>query len=68
LVIGAEVAKGVAEERGHDVQVELALYVIHGLLHLCGFGDETHADAKEMRELERHYLRELGLPDITEED
>src|SRR5205823_1506484 len=39
LVIGAEVAKAQAEERGHDVQAELALYVIHGLLHLCGYDD-----------------------------
>src|SRR5205823_11916439 len=36
LVIGAEVALAQAKERGHDVQEELALYVIHGLLHLCG--------------------------------
>jgi probable rRNA maturation factor len=36
LVIGAEVAKAQAESRGHDVQAELALYVIHGLLHLGG--------------------------------
>src|SRR5437764_11412029 len=36
LVIGAEVALAQAQERGHDVQTELALYVIHGLLHLCG--------------------------------
>src|SRR5438270_3862437 len=28
LVIGAEVAKAQAEERGHDIQAELALYVI----------------------------------------
>src|SRR4051794_27155228 len=32
LVIGAEVARRVAAERGHDEQVELALYVIHGTL------------------------------------
>src|SRR5947209_9608544 len=31
LVIGAEVALAQADERGHDVQAELALYVIHGL-------------------------------------
>src|SRR5947199_3322961 len=37
LVIGAEVAKQQAEERNHDVQTELSLYVIHGLLHLVGF-------------------------------
>src|SRR5271154_4812883 len=32
IVIGAEVARAQAAERGHDEQAELALYVIHGLL------------------------------------
>lgn len=67
LVIGAEVAKAQAEERGHDVQAELALYVIHGLLHLCGYDDKSEGAEKEMRARERHYLRELGLPDIAGE-
>jgi probable rRNA maturation factor len=65
LVIGAEVAQAQAAERGHDVQAELALYVIHGLLHLCGYDDHNPADAAAMRDRERHYLRELGLPDIS---
>ncbi len=65
LVIGAEVAQAQAAERGHDVQAELALYVIHGLLHLCGYDDKLEKSAKEMRERERHWLRELGLPDIA---
>ena len=39
LVIGAEVAQEQATERGHDVQTELTLYIVHGLLHLCGFDD-----------------------------
>jgi probable rRNA maturation factor len=65
LVIGAEVAKAQAEERGHDVQAELALYVIHGLLHLCGYDDSTAKGAAEMRQRERRYLGELGLPDIA---
>src|SRR5437016_9827953 len=43
LVIGAEVAREQAAERGHDVGAELALYVIHGLLHLCGYDDKTAA-------------------------
>jgi probable rRNA maturation factor len=67
LVIGAEVAKSQAASHGHDVQAELALYVIHGLLHLCGYDDETEAGARKMRDRERHYLRELGLPDIAPE-
>jgi probable rRNA maturation factor len=65
LVIGAEVALAQATERGHDVQAELALYVIHGLLHLCGYDDHAEADARALRERERHYLQQLGLPDIS---
>src|SRR5436190_11765550 len=43
LVIGAEVGREQADRRGHDVQAELALYVIHGLLHLCGYDEHTDA-------------------------
>ena len=68
LVIGAEVAQAAARERGHDVQAELALYVIHGLLHLCGHDDKTPEAAAAMRQRERHYLAELGLPDIAESE
>jgi probable rRNA maturation factor len=66
LVIGVEVAREQAGERGHAVEAELTLYVIHGLLHLCGYDDHDPADAATMRERERHYLRELGLPDVAE--
>ncbi|MBI3408822.1 MAG: rRNA maturation RNase YbeY [Planctomycetes bacterium] len=65
LVIGAEVALAEAQARGHDVQTELALYVIHGLLHLCGYNDKSANDAAAMRERERYYLAQLGLPIIA---
>jgi probable rRNA maturation factor len=65
LVIGAEVAATQAAARGHDVQAELALYVIHGLLHLFGHDDHDEAGAAAMRGRERHYLAQLGLPDIA---
>jgi probable rRNA maturation factor len=65
VVIGAEVARDQAALRGHDVEAELALYVIHGLLHLCGYDDHDPADADAMRQRERHYLQKLGLPDVT---
>jgi probable rRNA maturation factor len=65
LVIGAEVARDQAAARGHGVQDELALYVIHGLLHLCGYDDDEPGDAAVLRDRERHYLRQLGLPDIS---
>jgi probable rRNA maturation factor len=67
LVLGVEVAQGQARARGHDVQAELALYVIHGLLHLCGHDDHDAEARRAMRARERHYLAALGLPDIAPE-
>jgi probable rRNA maturation factor len=68
LVIGAEVARAQAAERGHDERAELTLYVIHGLLHLCGYDDHETAVRQRMRQRERHYLRLLGLADIAPKD
>ena len=65
LVIGVEVASENAAERGHAVDLELTLYIIHGLLHLCGYNDHNDTDTKAMRSRERHYLTKLGCPDIA---
>jgi probable rRNA maturation factor len=65
VVIGYEVAQEYAAERGHDVALELILYVIHGCLHLCGYTDTDAASAAQMRSKERHYLAQLQLPDIA---
>jgi probable rRNA maturation factor len=65
LVVGVEVAKAQAEDLGHDVQAELALCVIHGLLHLCGYDDKSPSATEKMRRRERHYLQLLGLPAIA---
>jgi probable rRNA maturation factor len=66
LILGVEVARDQAAQRGHDVHAELALYIIHGLLHLCGYDDKSPDDENLMRQRERHYLAKLGLPDIAE--
>jgi len=68
IVVGAEVARARAAELRHDEQQELALYVIHGLLHLCGYDDTTDSAVRRMRARERHFLKALGLPDIAEAD
>jgi probable rRNA maturation factor len=64
LVIGVEVALEQARVGGHEVDAELALYVIHGLLHLVGYDDKDAHDRKQMRVRERYHLNGLGLPDI----
>ena len=67
VVIGYGVAEANAAERGHAVAVELALYAVHGCLHLCGYDDGSPEDAREMRRKEREYLAALGLPNVTDE-
>ena len=68
LVIGAELGQSEAAGRGHDVAAELALYVIHGLLHLCGYDDHADKDRRAIRKQERHYLHSQGFPDIAEKE
>jgi probable rRNA maturation factor len=65
VVIGAEVAKEYAADRGHDVNLELLLYVVHGCLHLCGYTDTDPKSERAMRAKEREYLHKLGLPDVS---
>jgi probable rRNA maturation factor len=65
VVIGYEVAKEYAADRGHEVGLELVLYVVHGCLHLCGHTDTDPKGEAKMRAKEREYLSKLGLPDIS---
>jgi probable rRNA maturation factor len=65
VVIGYEVAVEYAADRGHGVELELVLYVVHGCLHLCGYTDTDDKGAAEMRAKEREYLTKLGLPNIA---
>jgi probable rRNA maturation factor len=48
IVISAETAVGYAKEHRHTVDEELALYIVHGLLHINGYDDKTAAAKKRM--------------------
>ena len=65
IAIGMEIAREYATDRGHDVKLELMLYVVHGCLHLCGYTDSDDESASGMRVKERQYLAQLGLPNIA---
>jgi probable rRNA maturation factor len=45
-----------AKEQGHPPERELALLVIHGILHLLGYDHEEPKEESEMREKERELL------------
>ena len=55
------VARAVAQARQYRTTPsrELALYVIHGILHLQGYDDLTPGKRRQMRAAERRLLRRL---------
>ncbi|MCA9024982.1 MAG: rRNA maturation RNase YbeY [Planctomycetaceae bacterium] len=61
LVISGETAARSALDYGCSPEDELALYFVHGLLHLCGYDDQTNADRETMRVQERSHLQKFGI-------
>lgn len=68
LVVNGEMAVKEASARGHSGEAELALYVVHGLLHNLGFDDATKAQAKKMHDTEDEILQELGYGLVYNKD
>lgn len=61
LVVSVDTARRVARQKGHEARAELALYVVHGLLHVMGWDDLRAKDRAEMRAAESAVLRTLRL-------
>lgn len=61
LVVSVETAARVAAREGHRMRDEVALYVIHGLLHVCGHDDHARTARARMRRAELDVLQRLGL-------
>ena len=58
IVMSAQTAALYAAEHGHRIEEELALYTVHGLLHLNGFNDATSRDAARMQKVQTRVLKE----------
>ena len=67
LVVSAEMACTTARELDVEPFAELSLYVIHGLLHLCGFDDHDDADIERMRQREDELLALTGLTQANDQ-
>jgi probable rRNA maturation factor len=61
VIISYPQAVAQAKEYGHSAERELALLVIHGMLHLLGYDHEEPEEESEMRDKERELL-ERCLP------
>ena len=60
IVISVETAVDTAVKENVDVEGEIVLYVVHGLLHLLGYSDVNREDAIIMHEKESKILKALG--------
>ena len=61
LALGGQVARSQARLNKTSINKELALYAMHGLLHVLGYNDAKPADARRMHRREDQLLQQLGL-------
>ena len=61
IVVSVETARREAQRAGHAIRAEVALYIVHGMLHTLGFDDIDAADRRRMRDAERAILQRLRL-------
>ena len=59
IVVSADTARAQAALHGHGIVEELALYVIHGLLHLNGYDDIAPRDRVKMHRVQDRIRRRV---------
>lgn len=59
IVIGAETAQANAQRYRHSVEEEIGIYIVHGLLHLSGFEDDTPQKRRTMQRRQRQICRKI---------
>ena len=57
IFISVDTAQRHARAFGNSLLRELKLYIVHGLLHLHGFDDQTSAEARKMKTAQEKILR-----------
>ena len=65
VIVSSEMAIDMAAHYSWDAMDELTLYIVHGLLHLCGYDDLTAEELPVMRARECHAFKMLGRPKPT---
>ena len=55
-MVSAETARRQARAFGTTTEDELRLYILHGLLHLCGFDDTSARARAAMRQVQDQLL------------
>ncbi len=61
VILSVETAEREAERLGVKMEEELALYFVHGLLHLLGYDDRDEQDRRKMIAAEKRVLARVGI-------
>jgi probable rRNA maturation factor len=59
ILVSADTALRQGAEHGQSMDQELALYLIHGLMHLGGWEDHEESEAKEMTQKQESILSKV---------
>ena len=65
IIVSVEMAGKLSRRYGYEVEGEIVLYLVHGLLHLLGYDDKRKKDAKKMHQREGELLSALGYRDVS---
>ncbi|HLF17381.1 MAG TPA: rRNA maturation RNase YbeY [Candidatus Omnitrophota bacterium] len=67
VIISVDAASANAKTYGTGVSQELALYLVHGILHLLGYDDHRKKDIVRMRREEKKLMAFIGpkIPSIV---
>ena len=66
LVVSWDTAQREAADLGWPAINELLLYVVHGVLHVCGMDDQAPEARADMRRAERQVLSSIGISNASE--
>jgi probable rRNA maturation factor len=61
IFISVETARRNAREFGNSLTSEIKLYIVHALLHLHGFDDQTPTDLRRMKNAQEKILRSMNI-------
>lgn len=61
LAVGIDVARREAAIRKRSVGDEVTLYILHGLLHLLDYDDQTTSQQRRMWKTQKRLLEKVGI-------
>nr|WP_300002201.1 rRNA maturation RNase YbeY [Tissierella sp.] len=61
IIISLEKALEQSREYDHSLEREIAYLTAHSMLHLCGYDHMEADEKKDMRDMEKEIMKELGI-------